>query len=64
MMPLQTYRKQIIDGHNRLNYQNEYDRIRGYLANVSILPSSTVEHLRNREKFLLSVGARNIDKTE
>ena len=35
--PLKTYRKRIIDNQNKLNYQNEYDRIRGHLNSHSIL---------------------------
>ena len=37
-VPLKAYRKQ-----NKINYQNEYDRIRGYLSNRSILPAGTIE---------------------
>ena len=32
-LPLKTFRKAIIDTHNRLNYQHERDRIRDYLGN-------------------------------
>ena len=55
-LPLRTYRKHIIDTQNRINYQNEYDRIRGYLSNRSVLPAGTVESLEKRKRFLKSLG--------
>ena len=55
-VPLTTYRKHIIDTQHRINYQNEYDRIRGYLSNRSILPAGTVESLEKRKKFLKGLG--------
>ena len=60
-VPLITFRKHIIDTQNRLNYQNEYDRIRDYLSNRSILPAGTVESLEKRKKFLqgLNIGPEN-----
>ena len=39
-----------------MNYQNEHDRIRSYLANHSILPAGTVEYLQKRQKFLNELG--------
>ena len=50
-VPLITFRKHIIDTQNRLNYQNEYDRIRHYLSNRSILPAGTVESLEKTEEI-------------
>ena len=50
-VPLITFRKHIIDTQNRLNYQNEYDRIRDYLSNRSILPAGTVESLEKSEEI-------------
>ena len=50
-VPLITFRKHIIDTQNRLNYQNEYDRIRYYLSNRSILPAGTVESLEKSEEI-------------
>ena len=46
----------MIDSQNRMNYQNEHDRIRDYLSNRSILPPSTIESLENRKKFLNGLG--------
>ena len=54
--PLKTFRKAVIDSQNRMNYQNEHDRIKGYLSNKSILPPSTIESLENRKKFLNTLG--------
>ena len=44
---------------NKLNYQNEYDRIRGLLEE-SVLKGKTVPHLENRVKTLqsMNVGIR------
>ena len=55
-LPLKTFRKAVIDSQNRMNYQNEHDRIRDYLSNRSILPPSTIESLENRKKFLNGLG--------
>ena len=54
--PLKTFRKAIIDSQNRMNYRDEYDRIRGYLSNRSILPPATIESLEARKKFLDNLG--------
>ena len=62
--PLLAYRKNVVDASNRTNYQNEYDRIRYYLSNQSILPPSTVEQFKNRAKLLKSLGATDEDKLE
>ena len=40
--PLKTFRKAVIDSQHRMNYRDEYDRIRGYLSNRSILPPAPV----------------------
>ena len=58
-VPLKTFRKQVIDRQNKLNYQNEYDKIQGYLSNRSILPAGSVESLEQRKKFLQSLGIGN-----
>ena len=44
---------------NKLNYQNEYDRIRGLLEE-SVLKGKSVPHLENRVKTLqnMNVGIR------
>ena len=54
--PLRTFRKAVIDSQRRMNYQNEYDRVQGYLSNRSILPPATVESLEARKKFLNNLG--------
>ena len=46
----------IIGSHNKSNCQNEYDRIRGYLSNRSILPAGTVESLEKRKNCLQGLG--------
>lgn len=60
-IPNKTFRKHILDNQNKADYQNEYDRIKGYLSNKSILPPSTAEYLEQRKNFLKSVGARDIE---
>ena len=47
----------------KLNYQNEYDRIRGLLEE-SVLKGKSVPHLENRVKTLqnMNVGVRPSDK--
>ena len=59
---LKKYRKHIIDAQNKLNYQGEYDRLRSYLSNRSILPPSTVEFLEKRKKFLEGLKVGENDK--
>ena len=54
--PLKTFRKAVIDSQRRMNYQNEYDRVQGYLSNRSILPPATIESLEARKKFLNNLG--------
>ena len=48
---------------DKLNYQSEYDRIRGLLES-SILKGTSTVHLKNRQKQLLEfdVGLRPSDK--
>ena len=59
--PLHKFRKQIIDSQNRMSYQNEYDRVRGYLNSHSILCASAKEQLLKRKAFLNSLGATDTD---
>ena len=54
--PLKTFRKAVIDSQRRMNYQNEYDRVQGYLSNRSILPPATIESLEASKKFLENLG--------
>ena len=44
-------RKQILESQKKLNYQLEYDRIRGVLSQ-SVLRGSTIESLDRRKKEL------------
>ena len=45
----------VSDTQHRLNYQNEYDWIRGYLSTRSMLPAGTGESL-NKKKCLSDLG--------
>ena len=61
-LPLKTFKKKIVESQNRMNYQNEYDRIQSYLSNRSILPAGTIEYLEKRKKFLNSLGINDVTK--
>ena len=54
--PLKTFRNAVTASQRRMNYQNEYDRVQGYLSNRSILPPATIESLEARKKFLNNLG--------
>ena len=54
------FRRDAINGQNKLNYQIEYDRIRNELKH-SILPHKTREELIKREKDLLDLGVKAVD---
>ena len=61
-IPLKIFRKKVIDHQNKINYQNEYDRIRSHLNSNSILPPNTREYFIKRKAFLSSLGAVDEDK--
>lgn len=51
-------RQKTLEYRDKVNYQNELDRIRGYLTRSGPrLPNTTVERLREREKKLKELGA-------
>lgn len=51
------FRKKLLDDQNRMNYTNEYERIRGVLEHSS-LPAVTVESLKKRREHLKALGAK------
>ena len=51
--------KNVLDKQKKMNYQNEYDRIRGLLSQT-IIPRQTREYLETRKKNLAELGARAI----
>ena len=53
------FRKNVLDKQKKMNYQNEYDRIRGLLSQT-IIPRQTREYLETRKKNLAELGARAI----
>lgn len=57
------FRKKALQHQKKSNYQLEYDRIRGELTK-SVLPSHTVEHLKEREKHLKELGAKAINNLD
>ena len=59
---LTEFRKKALETQNRLNYQNEYDRIRGLTSrNLTGFEQQTVEGLRHRQNKLEKLGAQVID---
>ena len=51
-------RNKMLDHSNKVNYQNEMDRIRGYLSTHDTrFPIGTIERLKNREEELKKLGA-------
>ena len=60
-LPLITFRKKVIDHHNKMNYQNEYARVRSHLNSNSILQPNTREYLLKRKALPSSLGAVDDD---
>ena len=51
-------RNKTLEYRDKVNYQNELDRIRGYLSRQDTrLPIGTIERLKNREEELKKLGA-------
>jgi len=50
------FRKKVMDDRNKMNYQNEYDRLRGNLAH-NVVPIQTQETMRKRIDELARLGA-------
>ena len=51
-------RNKMLDYKDKVNYQNELDRIRGYLSRHDTrFPIGTIERLKNREEELKKLGA-------
>ena len=53
-------RKQWLDMQKRSNYSNEYERIRGLIAN-SLVRGKGIEGLKERKKNLEDLGAKAFD---
>ena len=51
------FRKQLLEDRAKVNYQNEYDRIRGTLAHT-VVPIQTKRNIENRMKDLETLGAQ------
>ncbi len=59
---LTPFRRKVMEDQNRLNYQNEYDRIRVILSqNLNGLHRESIEGLRRRQDRLQELGARAVD---
>ncbi len=50
------FRKKLLEDRAKVNYQNEYDRIRGALAH-SVVPVQTKRTIEQRMKDLETLGA-------
>jgi len=55
-----TLRKQWLERQKLNNYQNEYDRIRGIIAQ-NVVKGKSVEGLKKRGEVLKSLGATAVD---
>ena len=53
------FRKKLLDDQKKFNYQNEYEKVRGILAQ-SNLPFQTVQRLQQRKAHLKELGAQAI----
>ncbi len=52
-------RQKTLEYRDKINYQNELDRIRGYLSRAGPrMPQTTVVRLKEREKKLKELGAQ------
>ena len=55
-------RNKTMQYRDKINYQNELDRIRGYLASyANHFPIGTVKRLRDREYELKKLGAKMVN---
>jgi len=55
------FRRKALLNQKKQNYQLEYDRIRGYIGNGHLIPSTTIAQLRKREAQLLALGAQAVN---
>jgi len=53
------FRKQLLEDRAKVNYQHEYDMIRGKLAHT-VVPIQTKRNIEQRMKDLESIGARAV----
>jgi len=53
------FRKQLLDNQKKLNYQSEFEKVRGILAQ-SNQPFQTVQRLQARKAHLKELGAKAI----
>ena len=51
------FRKQLLENRAKVNYQNEYDRIRGTIS-PSVVPIQTKRNIQNRMNDLEKLGAQ------
>ena len=51
------FRKNLLDAQKKINYQNEYERLRGTLAHT-VIPIQTRETLTKRKNQLAKLGAK------
>ena len=55
-------RQKILEYRDKINYQSELDRIRGYLSSYDTrFPIGTVKRLRDREAMLKKLGAEIVN---
>ena len=58
-------RRKTIQDFNVINYQREYDRIRGLLSKQNVGPGqNAIERMRQREGELAMLGAQAVDNIQ
>lgn len=60
-----TFRKHVLERQIKVNYENEFDRLKGHLYANPRLPAPTKEHIKKRMKHLQDIakhGLSDIDK--
>ena len=53
------FRKQLLENRAKVNYQHEYDKIRGALAHT-VVPIQTKRNIEQRMKDLEALGAKAV----
>ena len=58
-----SFRKNLLEHQNKINYTNEIQRIRGILSqNDTRLPAGTIQHLKDRVEKLKKLGGQISDE--
>lgn len=59
------FRKNVIDSQKRVNYVNEFDRLKGHLyTNKLTMLEPTREYIKKRQKRLQELASRSLDRKD